>query len=208
LLKEPLFCNLIDEKAVKYLWVDAASSSGCLGAVLAQRIDNEKDTKILPTFLDIENPVHQVIYNHNLPYEPCKLYTELPIVVPKRSELKTIPPKVAKRDQYYGFSEKEIHNSLFWSVLSIFALYNCKLIEIKELKLQITKEIKKGILGIKMKDQIFNNDQRKYREYLIDFENDRAAPDPQFIIIEALAKVLHRPVILLMGNRIHITKTI
>ena len=38
LIDEPLFCNLIRENAVKYLWVDAASSSGCLGAVLAQRI--------------------------------------------------------------------------------------------------------------------------------------------------------------------------
>ena len=38
LIDEPLFCNLIREDAVKYLWVDAASSSGCLGAVLAQRI--------------------------------------------------------------------------------------------------------------------------------------------------------------------------
>ena len=45
LIKEPLFCNLIQEKAVKYLWVDAASTSGCLGAVLAQRIDPSDDGK-------------------------------------------------------------------------------------------------------------------------------------------------------------------
>ena len=46
LLKEPLFCNLIREDAVKYLWVDAASSSGCLGAVLAQQIPGKSGEKI------------------------------------------------------------------------------------------------------------------------------------------------------------------
>ena len=30
LISEPLFCNLIREDATKYIWVDAASSSGCL----------------------------------------------------------------------------------------------------------------------------------------------------------------------------------
>jgi hypothetical protein len=130
----------------------------------------------------------------------------LPIVVPKRSEIKTTPSKVVKKDKYHGFSETEIHNSFFWSVLSIFALYNCKLIDIPELKKQITKEIKKGILGIKLKDALFNNNQRNYREYLIDFENDKAAPDPHFIVVEALARILHRPVILLMGTQNHVTK--
>ncbi len=28
LIREPLFCNLIDEKAEKYLWCDAATGSG------------------------------------------------------------------------------------------------------------------------------------------------------------------------------------
>ena len=41
LLNEPLFWNKIRvrEDTVKYLWVDAASRSGCLRAVLAQRVN-------------------------------------------------------------------------------------------------------------------------------------------------------------------------
>ncbi len=44
LIREPLFCNLIDEKAEKFLFVDAASSTGVLGSVLLQKIkgNNEK----------------------------------------------------------------------------------------------------------------------------------------------------------------------
>ena len=80
LLREPLFCNLIKPEATKILWVDAASSSGCLGAVLAQQI-SEKDDKMLPEFLNFDNKVHRIIYDKGLNYEPCKLYTEFPIDV-------------------------------------------------------------------------------------------------------------------------------
>jgi hypothetical protein len=38
LISQPLFSQLIDEKAEKYLWVDAETSSGVLGAVLAQKL--------------------------------------------------------------------------------------------------------------------------------------------------------------------------
>ncbi len=41
LTSEPLYCNLINETAEKFLWVDAATSSGVLGGVLAQRIKGE-----------------------------------------------------------------------------------------------------------------------------------------------------------------------
>jgi hypothetical protein len=37
LIREPLFCNLIDEKAEKFLFVDDASSTGVLGSVLLQK---------------------------------------------------------------------------------------------------------------------------------------------------------------------------
>jgi hypothetical protein len=198
LLKEPLYCNLIDEKATKYLWVDAASSSGCLGAVLAQRVGDERETKVLPTFIDLENPVHQIIYDKGLNYEPCKLYTSLPIVVPKPSELKTVPPKVTKKEKFYGHKEDDIHNSLFWSLFSIYALYNCKIPNsINEVRVEIVKEVKKNILGIKLKDQSFNNEHRYYREYLTDFEEGKANVDKDWIMIEALAKITHRCIIIL-----------
>jgi hypothetical protein len=92
LTREPLFCNLIDEKAEKYLWCDAATGSGVLAGVLAQKIVTKTDEKVIPVYIDLENEVHQIIYDDNLPYEPCTLYTSLPIVLPKPSLRKTIPP--------------------------------------------------------------------------------------------------------------------
>ena len=41
---------------------------------------------------------------------------------------------------------------------------------LNELRQLTVKEIKKEILGIKLKDQIFNNYHAKYREFLNEFE--------------------------------------
>jgi len=49
---------------------------------------------VIPYYLDLENEVHQIIYDGNLPYEPCTLYTQLPIVLLKPSLHKTIPPNI------------------------------------------------------------------------------------------------------------------
>jgi Reverse transcriptase (RNA-dependent DNA polymerase) len=204
LLTEPLFCNLIDEKATKFLWVDAASSSGCLGAVLAQKIESEKDSKILPTHIDLDNEVHQIIYDRNLNYEPCKLYTSFPTEIPKPSALKTVPPKVDKNDKWFGHNKDDIHNSLFWSLISIYILYGCKLPNsINEIRKEMTKEVKKGILGIKLKDESYNNQHAAYRQYLHEFDNGLQNVDKNWYLIEALAKITHRCVILLSTLKEH-----
>jgi hypothetical protein len=78
LTKEPLFRNPIDEKAEKYLWVDAATSSSTLGAVLAQKTYGT---------LDLDDPIHRYIFDKELPNESVRLYTSLPIALPKPSAL-------------------------------------------------------------------------------------------------------------------------
>jgi hypothetical protein len=59
LLSEPLFCNLIDEKATKYMFVDACTTTSTLGCTLLQRIDHCQDDKVLPPCLNLYNKVHR-----------------------------------------------------------------------------------------------------------------------------------------------------
>ncbi len=192
LLKEPLFCNLIREEATKYLWVDAASSSGCLGAVLAQRIKNDNE-KYLPEYINLENKVHRIIYDNNLPYEPCKLYTSFPLEVQKPSQVKTIPPKVHEKNSLYGFNENNWEDSLFWSIISLMVLYNCKIpASVQELRKLATTELKKGILAIKLKDQSFNNNHANYKTFLQEFDAGKHQLDKDLLLAQALAKGLHR----------------
>ena len=99
---------------------------------------------------------------------------------------------------YKGFQQKDIDNSLFWSIVSIYAVYGCKMpSHLNELRQLTVKEVKKGILGIKLKDQIFNNYHAKYREFLNEFEAGQHSLDKDWILAEALARAIHRPLIFL-----------
>ena len=111
---EPLFNHLIDERAEKYLWVDASTGSGVLGAVLAQKRKGVGNDKIIPPCLDLDDPVHRIIFDRQLPFEPATLYTELPISLPKTSLPKTTPPKIQKPDKLRGFTPQNVIDSLFF----------------------------------------------------------------------------------------------
>jgi hypothetical protein len=91
LTRESLFSSLFDEKAETFLYVDAVTSSGVIGAVQAQQIKGQSYEKMIPGVLDLEDKVHRLIYDKELPYEPCRLYTKLLIVITKPALLKTFP---------------------------------------------------------------------------------------------------------------------
>jgi hypothetical protein len=204
LLQEPLFCNLIRENATKILWVDAASSSGCLGAVLAQQIKGSDNTRLIPESIDLEDKVHQILYDKKLPYEPAKLYTQFPIENRKITLTKTTPPKCGEKDPLKGFTSENWNDSLFWSVISLMVLYNCKVpsstIELR--KLAVT-ELKKGILAIKLKDLSFNNVHHMYKNFLSEFEEGLHQVDQNLLLVQALAQALHRCFIIVSTLKQH-----
>ena len=204
LVSEPLFNHLIDERAPKYLWVDASTSSGVLGAVLAQKRQGVPDEKIVPSTLDLDDKIHRLIFDRELQYEPAQLYLKLPITLPKPSSVKTTPPKIHTLDNYLGFTAETVHDSFFLSTASILAIYNCKQVQsTKDLRVLAVKELKKGILALKMRDFLFDNNYGNYRQFLDEFQNGQHNVDKNFYLIEALAVGLYRPIILLSTLREH-----
>ena len=112
LVKEPLFGNLIDETAEKYLFCDAATSTNVMGAVLLQKIRGNGE-KIVPNCLDLDNEVHRIIFDKELPYEPVKLHTSLPIIPAKATTPKTRPPNVLPEGKLLGYTEENVVDSFF-----------------------------------------------------------------------------------------------
>ena len=209
LTKTPLYCHLIDEKAEKYLWFDAATSSGVLGAVLAQRIKGENGEKVLPEYLDLNDPVHQILYDLELPYQPATLYTKLPIVLPKPSVKTTVPPKITPTEKLLGYTEENFHDSLFYSVLSVLAIYNCKPPgSILELREQTVKKLKGGILIRQLLDFTFSMNYDKLNEFLSNFRNGKIGHDPNMYVLNALAQILYRPIIVISSLERHATKNV
>ena len=198
LVSQPLFNNLVDEAAPKYLWVDAATGSGVIGAVLAQQKRGTSNEKIVPPCLDLDDTVHRIIYDRSLSYEPVQVYENLPIELPKPSALKTIPPDIAPKEKFFAFKENNVHDSFFLGVAAILAVYNCKPIQkTTDLRELAVRELKKGVLALKLRDFSFNNDYSKYRDYLEDFKRGKYTVDQNFFLVDALASALYRPIILI-----------
>jgi len=204
LISEPLYNNLIDEQAEKFLWVDAATTSGVLGAVLAQKIKGNSAEKIIPECLDLDDEVHRIIFDRELNYEPVKLYTSIPEILPKPSHLKTVPPKIAKDEPLLGFTPENVHESFFWSIISILILYGCKIPESTlELRNMAMKNLKQGILNHKLKDFVFNLDYNAYSNFVEDFKNGKVGLDPELLLADAMAISMHRPIIILSSLEKH-----
>jgi len=194
--EKPLFAHLIREDAEKYLWVDASTTSCVLGAVLAQKVYGKENEKVVPHCLDLDDEVHRIIYDRELPYEPAQLYTELPIHLIKPSVSFTVPPKIQKVDKLLGYTEQTWHDSFFWSTISILAIYHCNLpastIEYRKLAV---KKLKSGILNNKLKDFTFNLNYNDYKTFLDEFIRGTVPLDPEYYLAEALALALGRPMI-------------
>jgi len=196
LITQPLFAHLIREDAEKYFWVDASTSSGVLGAVLAQKVYGVTDEKVIPSCLDLDDEVHRIIFDKEFPYEPAILYTDLPIELPKPSVRKTLPPKICKKEKLLGFTEENFHESFFWSTISILAIYNCTLpASTLELRQKALQKLKSGILKTKLRDFTFNLNFHEYSQFLEDFAKGKVGMDPDLYLAEALAQALYRPMI-------------
>jgi len=204
LTEQPLFAHLIREDAEKYLWVDASTTSGVLGAVLAQKVYGIKEEKIIPTCLNLDDEVHRIIFDKELPYEPTKLYTELPIQLPKPSAQKTLSPNIQKAEKLLGFTDENVHESFFWATISTLAVYGCQTpASTLELRQKAVKKLKSGILNNKLRDFTFNLNFHEYKNFLIDFMNGKVGLDPELFIAEALAQALFRPMVFISSLERH-----
>ncbi len=175
-----------------------------MAGVLAQKIKGKKDEKIIPSYIDLENEVHQIIYDNSLPYEPCTLYTSLPIVLPKPSLRKTIPPNINKEPPLCGFTPENVHDSFFWSTLSVLALYGGGMNEtVQNLREKAVKHLKSSIMNSQLKDFVFDMNWNNYNDYLQAFKAGKAGLDENFYLAKAVAVYLQRPFIIISTLKRH-----
>jgi hypothetical protein len=103
---------------------------------------------------------------------------------------------VKEKGKFHGFTDQNVHDSFFLSTASILAVHNCKPIQkTTDLRELAVKELKKGVLALKLRDFTFDNNYARYREYLEEFKKGKHSIDENFFLIEALALALYRPII-------------
>ena len=199
LTEKPIFTNMICPKSRKLLFTDASSSSNSsYSCCLAQIIEAETETAYVPPHICLDDPVHRIIYDRKLIYQPAPMIrTEEDAKAFHKKLPQTEPPLHEYLDTpYLGYDENQLNDTFFISLQCIQAVYKCKIMPISEMRQIAVKQIKKSVLRIKLNDFVFNNNAKNTRDYLDQLEKD-APPDPEMITIEGLAYGLFRPIIVL-----------
>ncbi|RPH78821.1 MAG: hypothetical protein EHM77_06555, partial [Planctomycetaceae bacterium] len=163
----------------------------------------EKGEKQLGPHMNLNNEVHQYIYDLDLPYEPVKLYTSLPMEKLTPTQRRTVPPNILPEPQLLGFTKENVHDSFLWSTLSCLNVYNCTLPpDLNEYRQKMVKKLH-GVLANKLKDFTFKMDSKKYFDFIANFKAGKTGIDKDFVLAEALSIAISRPVIILSTLKRH-----
>ena len=199
LISTPLYCHTIDPRATKLIFVDAATDSSnnqpVLGAVLCQLKNCEDDTPFIPDYININHPIHRVIYDFKLPFQPIPVLS-----LPLSDTLKPRFDMDPDDDPLYGFTVNNLHDSLFISTILILHFYGCrKYLDLINLKSEIIKIVKKTpTFYSKLCDEMFNSNNYQMKEFLTNFISSNSYPDTYHVMIKSLALFLKRPIWVLL----------
>ena len=194
----PLFTNMVDPQAPKYLWTDSAVGQHAYeGAVLTQVKKYKKEAPYLPEYLDLNNPVDRYIYDNQLDYEPARLWIDGKVndkisVRFKKEDYLTHP--------FLGYTPEQFQNSLFICIQSIQKEYNCVVTDMEELRKNCVKDLKSRITGLQMRNFSFENDYDAYRQFLDDLLHSKASLDKNLHILETIHRVIRRTTVFIYAE--------
>ena len=210
LTKTPLFSNIVDPKLPKILFTDASASKGaCFSAVLGQVATLSPDKLVVPNYLSLNDPVHALIYDKRLCFQPCPIYfhdTFIPKSKLPKNKIKVspIPDLSYLQCPYLGYSKETVNDSLFISIRSIQYIYQCSFLTIPHLrKITIERATDSLIIKQKILQNQFNNNLNDYKVFTTDFLNNQGLLDNDLELLKALAMALYRTIIVVSSLDVH-----
>ena len=209
LTKTPLFSNIIDPKLPKILFTDASASKGaCFSAVLGQVRTLSSDKLVVPHYLSLNDPVHAIIYDKRLCFQPCNIYfydTFIPkSELPKpKSKPSPIPDLSYLQCPYLGYAKETVNDSLFISIRSIQYVYQCSFLTISHMrKITIQRATDSLIIKQKILQNQFNNNLNDYKLFTNNFLS-QGPLDNDLELLNALAMSLYRTIIVVSSLKQH-----
>ena len=205
----PLFTNIIDPKLPKILFTDASASQGAsFSAVLGQVQTLSSDKLIVPQYLSLQDPVHRIIYNKRLVFQPIDIYFHSDLI--PKSKLK-VPLKLSPSPDiqylscpYLGYTLDTVADSLFISIRSIQYTYQCTLLTINEMRKNTLQRASDSlIIKHRILDNQFNNNLQEYKTFANEFLHNQGPLDENLELLKALALSLFRTIIIVSSLDIH-----
>ena len=210
LTTSPVYSNIVDPNLKKILFTDA-SDKGCYSAVLGQLQPANTNVVQVPPHLLLDDKVDKIIFAHKLCFEPVQLYLHDEYI--PRSKLSppylNLPYKdpAYLKEEYLGHTEQSVKNSFLYCIRSIQYAYGNTLINISQIKNQIKEKMNKHIIKYKL-IQNMNNSQENFKSFLKPLEDDILPIDDDFLMVEFIAQIISRPIILISSLDKHKNKPI
>ena len=202
LTETPLYSNIINPNSDFLLFCDAATGErASFSAVLTQILPN--NTKYLPPYFNLCDPIHHHIYQNNLKYRPLPRYFGDTFVCKSKVEKSIYTPTFSP--SYYEkpllmYTAEQVKRSFFITVNSIYYDQNCQAINELEIRKEAVQKAKKNIVFHKLKTFNFGGHHINTMKFLDDFQNNYGQVDSFLHMLLPLAETLRRTIILLEMN--------
>ena len=202
LTETPLYSSIIDPNSDFLLFCDAATGHrASFSAVLTQILPN--NTKYLPPYFNLCDPIHHHIYQNNLKYRPLPRYFG-DIFICKSKVEKSIYNQTFSPSYYekplLDYTLEQVKRSFFITVNSIYYDLNCQPINENEVRKEAVLKAKKNIVFHKLKTFNFGGHHLNTLKFLDDFQNKHGQIDTFLHMLLPLAETLRRTIILLEMN--------
>lgn len=196
----PLFSRLIDQNAPKIIFSDSSGTeTGSFCAVLCQIITPENQAKYIPSYYFLDDKNHLLAINRKFecipidylkPNELAKDYLE-------RNHLDNPPITDYLEDSTRGLSQENLNFSLSKSLEALFISLGLKETLISLGKKIVERGLKSKLYKENLKHYVLGKDKTTFKNFEQDILNGKFLYDENNIMIELVAQVLQRCVIVL-----------
>ncbi len=202
LAQGPIFSKLVDLSAPKVILTDAAGTDrGSFSAVLAQIVKPEKESKVLPVGFNLEDPLHQSLYDQRMPIQPLPLQLEDEDIKAYQKRVKDDQPPEFEylKDPQLGYKPEDAPNSL-GITLQLLLKFNGVQTPIEDILKRTSTTIRTTMLRHKYIEFVFNQDKQAFHQFIKKLEKGQIQVDSKQYIFEALAIAMYRPIVVITNT--------
>ena len=199
LAQGPIFSKLVDLSAPKVILTDAAGTDrGSFSAVLGQIVKPERESKVLPVGYNLEDPIHQILYDQRMPVQPLPLQLDEEDIKTYQKRIKDDQPPEYQylTDPHLGYKPEDSTNSLGISLKLLLESSGVQT-TLDDILKRTSSTIRTTMLRHKYIEFVFNKDKQAFLTFIKKLESGNIQVDAKQYIFEALAIAMYRPVVVI-----------
>ena len=196
LVSSPLYCSIVLPTAPKICFVDSSQSKeGSFASVLCQVIQPKKVKNYIPTYLNLADPVHQIILAKDLPCIPAPWYLGKETEKEFKSKVNIDFPPEHKYlvSPHFGLSKEQVPYTITLSLKALLIIHSCST-DLLTICQAVAADMKQGMLRQQILDFSFDRNKDRFMDYIQELKSGNIQYDKGLFFFETLAKKLQRPI--------------